>query len=52
LVQSLGAGGAAFIDTLRLRAGLEEEPELQTALVQLVGQLDVHVPAESQVGVG
>jgi HEAT repeat protein len=48
LVQSLGAGGAAFIDTLRLRAGLEEEPELQTALVQLVGQLDVQVPLEPQ----
>jgi HEAT repeat protein len=46
LVQSLGAGGALFVDTLRLRAELEEEPELRDALVQLVGQLDIQVPAE------
>ena len=48
LVKSLDAGGAAFLDSLRLRAGLEEEPELREAMVQLVEHLDAQVPKELQ----
>ena len=44
LVKSLGAGGGAFLEALKLRAGLEEEPELREAMVQLVGQLDAQIP--------
>jgi HEAT repeat protein len=44
LVKSLGASGSAFLEALRLRAELEEEPELQKTLVQLVGQLDARFP--------
>jgi HEAT repeat protein len=47
LVKSL-RGGAAFLEVLRLRANLEEEPELRKALVQLVGELDAQVLAEPQ----
>jgi HEAT repeat protein len=39
LVESLGAGGGAFLDTLRRRVELEDESELRKSLVQLVGQL-------------
>jgi HEAT repeat protein len=52
LAQSLGAGGVVYLDALRLRAGLEEDPELQEALVQLVGQLEHQIPAEAQEVVG
>ncbi|HWY85804.1 MAG TPA: HEAT repeat domain-containing protein, partial [Gemmataceae bacterium] len=38
LVKSLGAGGVVFLEELRLRSGLEEQPELREALVQLVGE--------------
>ena len=48
LVQSLGPAGALFLDTLRLRADLEEDQALREALVLLVGQLDVQVPREPQ----
>jgi HEAT repeat protein len=44
LAKSLGAGAGAFLEALRLRAGLEEEPELREALVQLVRQLDAQIP--------
>jgi HEAT repeat protein len=47
LVKSL-RGGAAFLEVLRLRANLEEEPELRKALVQLVGELDAQVLADTQ----
>jgi HEAT repeat protein len=47
LAKSLGAGADAFLEALRLRVGLEEEPELREALMQLVGQLDLHVSEES-----
>jgi hypothetical protein len=52
LVEALGADGGTFIDTLRLRAGLEEEPELRESLVQRVGQLDAQVQAEPQAVAG
>jgi hypothetical protein len=48
LVKSLGAGGRAFLETLRVRAGLEDEPELRAALVQQVGELDAQVRPEPQ----
>ena len=44
LVKSLDAGAGAFLESLRLRIGLEKEPELREALVQLVGQLDAQIP--------
>jgi hypothetical protein len=48
LVKSLGAGAGTFLETLRLRIGLEEEPELREVLVQLVEQLDAQVPPKPQ----
>jgi HEAT repeat protein len=52
LVKSLGASGGAFLEALRGRAGLEEEPELHEALVQLVGELDAQVTPEPQAVAG
>jgi HEAT repeat protein len=45
LVESLGPSGAAFLDALRQRAGLEE-PEVRDAVVRLVGRLDSQVRAD------
>ena len=52
LARSLGDGGAAFLDSLRLRAELEEEPELRAALVHLVRQLEPQVQEEPQAVAG
>lgn len=52
LAQSLGAGGGVFLEALRSRAGLEEEPELREAHSRLVGQLDAQVLAEPQAVAG
>lgn len=48
LVKSLGAAGNAFLEPLRARAALEDEPTLRDAMVQLVGELDALVPPEPQ----
>ena len=42
LVQFLGIGGE-FLDTLRVRSRVEEEPELRDALIQFVAQLDCQI---------
>ena len=39
LVESLAAGGAAFLGGLNKRDGLEEEPELRDALARLIERL-------------
>ena len=39
LVESLGAGGVAFLGGLKKRDGLEEEPELRDALARLIERL-------------
>jgi HEAT repeat protein len=46
LVESLGMGGAAFLEALQRRNGLEEDPALRDALARLIERLT------SQVEVG
>lgn len=50
LVKSLGQEGGAFLEAMRLRIELEEEPELRQALVELVGQLDEKVEEPQAAG--
>jgi HEAT repeat protein len=52
LVKTLGVGGGPFLETVQLRIGLEEEPELQEALAQLVEQLDTKIPPNPQLVAG
>jgi hypothetical protein len=40
LVESLGTGGAIFLEILKERAGLEEEPELREMLAVLIDQIE------------
>jgi HEAT repeat protein len=49
LLKSLGPGAATFLDIIRSRTTLEEEPELREALAQLAGQLDVQPAAAARV---
>ena len=48
LVESLGTGGAAFLEALRQRDGLEEEPDLRDALARLIERLGSQAGAEEQ----
>ncbi len=41
LLKSLGPSAASFLDIIRVRATLEEDPELREALAQFAGQLDI-----------
>jgi HEAT repeat protein len=43
LVESLGSGGAAFLEALQQRNGLEEDPELRDALARLIERLTPQV---------
>jgi HEAT repeat protein len=38
LVESLGAGGETFVEGLKQRGGLEEEPEVRATLARLLGR--------------
>ena len=49
LVKSLNAGAVAFLDALRLRVTLEEEPDLRAALLELVEQAGAQTSGELQV---
>jgi HEAT repeat protein len=52
LVESLGAGGAAFLEVLRNRAGLEEEEELRDVLARLIELLEAQPGSGPQPGSG
>jgi HEAT repeat protein len=51
LVESLGAGGAAFLEVLRSRGSLEEE-ELRDVLARLIERLENQPGSELQPGSG
>ena len=48
LVESLGAGGAAFLGGLSKRNGLEEDPDLRDALARLIERLAPPVGASRE----
>jgi hypothetical protein len=52
LALALGAGAGGFVEALRLRAGLEEEPALRKELEQLLEQLDAQVQGGPQAVIG
>ncbi len=49
LAESLGTGGASFLESLTLRARIEKDTELREVLNRLVEQLKAHVLEEPQV---